>query len=545
MEKYGWDRPTEFRAAFPVRVLQAAEKQISRDWVEAFIEGRASVGTPVEESEEDTEVLKGSLLNVALLLESAARLSEAGVAFSDVISHSQDPTDRYLAHFGLARLALALGEGKELLQQVRRGVGEGAQLGPITHAHALTEGALLLCTGSHPEAQGLLEQAFEAARAVKDSGAFALVCLAREHFFARPAGKRTRILGHLMQPERFPLAVESASWLLAWLLAQPEPSGEERRFLSKLLRAAPGAFERLLLRSEDVVMLRNSVSYLETLGPAKQERVVAHLESLNDEELRTRLARRAQGGLQQESMLRVFSFSGIRLYRDDESLHLTRKKPLLLLLYLLYRDGPVGEESLLELFWPGDEQKGRATLRTTLSYLRKLVCPDGRFDPLPRQASGLTLSPELPLWFDYREFQQFVRRGRGLEASAPLEGAESYRQAVRLYRGPFLENVFEDWALEAREQAERDYEDCLSFLCSVSVKAKNWAQAYEFASRGLRKDPLSHSFCEMTMRALIGLSRQRDALSVFEQSEQTLRRELDTEPSIEMIRLREMAKLGL
>lgn len=548
MKALGREWPAEFHALFPTRVAQAVrgEAQTLERWVSSFLQGLTPEEPGSQEpSEDDLEMPRGSLLNVALLLESAERFREARAAFTDVLGHSNDPLDRYLAHFGLARLALHLGEASELLEQVESAVTEGARLGPITHSHALAERALLLSSGGHPRAEAALNQALEFARGVRDTGSFALLSLAREHFFSHPAPNRARLLAYLMQPEQFALATESAQWLLGWLLAQPELGSEERRFLGKLLRAAPGAFERLLVRSVDVELLRNAVSYLDILSPSRRERAIQHLKSLDDEGLRSRLARRSEGQEGEKSLLRVFSFSGIRLYRDDESLDITRKKPLLLLLYLLYREGPVGEESLLELFWPGDEQKARATLRTTLSYLRKLVCPDGSFDPLPRQASGLTLSAELPVWFDFREFTQLVRRGRELELGAPEQSMECYRSAVRLYRGPFLENVYEDWALEAREETERAYEQCLEFLSVGSLKSNNWGQAYEYASRGLRKDPLSQPFCEMTMQALLGLARHRDALSVYEQSEVALRNELGAEPSIEMLRLREMAKLGL
>ncbi len=549
LRELGREWPAEFHDLFPTRVAQTINgegAQRVEGWATSFLQGGVPEEPAFQEpTEDDAEMPRGSLLNVALLLESAERFREARAAFADVLRHSNDPSDRYLAHFGMARLALHLGEASELSEQVESAVTEGSRLGPITHSHALAERALLLCSGGHPAADAALNQALEFARGVRDTGSFALVSLAREHFFSHRAANRARLLAYLMQPEQFALATESANWLLGWLLAQKELGNEERRFLGKLLRAAPSAFERLLVRSVDVDLLTNAVSYLEFLSPSRRERAIQHLKSLDDESLRSRLARRTEGQEGEKSLFRVFSFSGIRLYRDDESLDITRKKPLLLLLYLLYRDGPVGEESLLELFWPGDEQKARATLRTTLSYLRKLICPDGSFDPLPRQAGGLAVSSELPVWFDFREFTQLVRRGRELEVSAPEQSMECYRSAVRHYRGPFLENVYEDWALEAREETERAYEHCLEFLSFGSLKSTSWGQAYEYASRGLRKDPLSQPFCEMTMQALIGLSRHRDALALYEQSEVNLRNELGAEPSIEMLRLREMAKLGL
>ena len=550
LEKHGVAWPQELSGVFPPRVAQAVgvEGSLSEQmatWANGFLEGlhlEAGALPP----EDDSDSLHGSLLNVALLLESAERYQEAQSAFEDLLKQSVEPSERYLAHFGLARLALHLRRFEVLQQQVELAISEGMRLGPITHSQALAEGGILLALGRCNGAEAALEEAWQFARGLKDTGSFALVSLAREHFFGQPASNRGRLLGYLMQPEQFAMATE-ASWLLGLLLSQPTLEAEERRFLAKLLRAAPAAFEKLLLQGDNIPLLCNAVAYLEVLGEERRERVLRHFTTLEDDRLKASLAqwsgskRRQQ---QEKTLLRVFSFSGIRLYRNDEALEITRKKPLLLLLYLLYRNVPVGEEALLELFWPGDESKARATLRTTLSYLRKLVCPDGAFDPLPRQANALCLSPEIPVWFDYREFDLLVQRGKSTEESSPERAMECFRSAVRLYRGPFLESVYEDWALEAREQAELAYEHCLRYLASGSLAAKNWAQAYEYAARGLRRDPLSQAFCEMTMQAQIGLQRHRDALQTYEQTRAVLQQELDAEPSIEMMRYREMAKLG-
>lgn len=550
LAEHGLLFPEDLGAVFPPRVAQAlaAESGLGEQvaaWARGFVDGLELESATAEDS---SESLHGSLLNVALLLESAERYDEARTAFEDVLKQSGDPAQRYLAHFGLARLALPMRQLEILREQVGLAVSEGTHLGPITHSQALAERGVLLALGREPSAEEALAQAWEFARTIKDTGSFALVSLAREHFLGQPAANRSRLLGYLMQPEQFELATEAAGWLIGLLLSQPELEAEERRFLTRLLRAAPASFERLVLQTDNSGTLCNAVPFLEVLNEERRGRVLSHLNTLDDHALRGRLAQWSAGKRRQQrekSLLRVFTFSGIRLYRDDEALEITRKKPLLLLLYLLYRNVPVGEEALLELFWPGDESKARATMRTTLSYLRKLVSPDGELDPLPRQANALCLSPDIPVWFDYREFESLVQRGKSTAESSPERTMECFRSAVRLYRGPFLESIYEDWALEAREQAELAYEHCLGYLASGSLAVKNWGQAYEYAARGLRRDPLSLTFCEMTMQAQIGLQRHRDALATYEQCRMALLQELGAEPSIEMMRCRELAKLGV
>ena len=200
---------------------------------------------------------------------------------------------------------------------------------------------------------------------------------------------------------------------------------------------------------------------------------------------------------------------------------------------------------VLEAFWPGDESKARASLRTTLSIVRKLLCPDGELDPLSRQAGGLSIVSEVPIWFDYREFCQQIEQGKNVEPTQPERAMECYRAAVRLYRGPFLEGIYQDWALLIREETERALAHALRRLALASLSGRQWAQAHEYAYRGLKSDPLNRKFCEMTLQALIGLKRHHDALVIFENCRQALEMELSIEPTTEMLRLRELAKIGL
>ena len=218
---------------------------------------------------------------------------------------------------------------------------------------------------------------------------------------------------------------------------------------------------------------------------------------------------------------------------------------MLLLLFLLCRNTPVADDIVLETFWPGDESKARASLRTTLSIVRKYLCPEGELDPIVRQAGGILIKTEIPIWFDYREFCQQIEQGKAIEADRPEKAMENYRASVRLYRGHFLENFYEDWALLVREESELSYAFALRRLASARLVGQQWAEAHEYAYCGLRNDPLSSKFCEMTMEALIGMKRHQDAIKVFEECRATLESELGVEPTIEMLRFCELAKIGM
>lgn len=502
----------------------------------------------VEERDQlETETsLQGSILNVALLLESSGRSEEAARAFSEALKGG-DPNHLYRANFGLARLARQHREHRAMERYLEDGVKAATSLGPLAACEALTERGLLLSLAKHPQGKEALRAAQEAAKSVKDTVCFSLSRLASAHFHGEALAQRSRMLAHLHQPEHFPAALEASGWLLEYLLKEDNDEAGQR-FLQKLLRSAPKSFQLLISNTHNPTLAERALEYLHLASPSTQAVALQRFATLDSPELLRKLSQwRTQTDTQnsQRRLLRIFSFSGMQLYLDDETIDMKRKKPLLLLLYLLVRNSPVGEEGLLEQFWPGDEGRARSSLRSALYYLRKLIAPEVQHDPFERSAAGITLSKELNIWFDYREFTTLIHQGETHKQSHPLRAVEAFRLACKLYRGPFLENVYEDWSLEVREQAQVAMSGALRYLTEQCLATNSWAEAHEHACRALRHDDLNQPFYEMAMRALLELDRHHEALQLFEQGKACLERDLGLEPSIEMIRLRETARLNV
>jgi DNA-binding response OmpR family regulator len=552
LTRNGLEIPGELSTLLPTRVAEAIAATNSASGLSERLEELATVLLAGDRSQlaeapsEEDEAREDSLLNVALLLESSHRSEEAARAFEGVLAQSTDPAACYTSHFGLARLARLRRDHAALTHHASEAVSIGQKLGPLALSEALTERGLLFCLADRTDALEALQQAREAARQIRDTTSYALVNLALAHFHGQESGPLSRSLAHLALPENFSSAIGAAGWLLAFLLSR-DLSSEERRFAQKLVRACPQSLERLALNTDSPRLAAGVISFFHFLSDSVRERARERFEAMEDASIRSSLVKWL--GQRQSTprwpTLRVYTFSGLRIFRDDEPMDMKRKKPLLFLVYLLYRGGPVGEDTLLEIFWPGDEAKSRQSLRHAISYLRKEISRDGPCEPFERTAAGLGLSKDVSVIFDYHEFEQQIAQGKQLKTSNPARAVECFRSAAKLYRGPFLENIYEDWALEAREQAETMLSDCLTYLAEQCLASESWAEALEHSQRGIRRDNLSQPFYEMAMRALIGLGRHHEAIALFEQGRALFQRELDLEPSIEMIRLKQMALLNV
>ncbi|MFA5507629.1 MAG: bacterial transcriptional activator domain-containing protein [Vulcanimicrobiota bacterium] len=500
-----------------------------------------------EDLEDSTPELSGSLLNVALLFESGDRLEDAAHAFTQFLDQATNPADRYLAFFGLARLARQQQRLDDMERALNQGVEEAGRLGGSTLVEAVTERGILQALSGVAEGRESLLKARELAAKKRVTASYALATLALEHFYGLSNPKRDQIVETLCRPEYLQLTTEAGGWLLPLLLAD-QGSEQIAKLLPRLVRVCGKSYQRLMLTNTSPEVLAGGVEFLGVLDEPAQQIVLDRLAALEsprvERELKSWKARTRQER-RLSTTIRVFSFSGMRLYRNDTPLELKRKKPLLLFLFLLVNGKPVGEVTIFETFWPGPEGKAQASLRAALSYLRKLLSPDRTSDPFQRVGGTVGLSPSLQVWLDYRDFWDLVRRGRALQASQPQRTRVLFEAAVKLYRGPFLENVYEDWALRYRDEAGEAYLECLLFLVDALLLSESWEEALDFSRQGINRDSLSQRLAEGAMLSLVKLGRSPEALRLFDEVAERLQKEFEIEPSIEMLRMQQMARLNV
>ncbi len=223
-----------------------------------------------------------------------------------------------------------------------------------------------------------------------------------------------------------------------------------------------------------------------------------------------------------------------------------------LLAYLAVEaDRPHQREYLAGLLWPDQPPRtALSNLRYTLSNLRRVIGDRTASPPfLSITRKTLQFNITSQAWLDVAAFgrarAEADRRGPGLMAVEPLE------QAVRLYRGDFLEGfpgdkelLFEEWLLFTREQYARQLADILHCLIELHLSRGDYQAAHRYARRQLHMDPWQEETHRQVMR-LLALSGQRGAaLAQYESCRQILVTELGVEPTPETTALYERIREG-
>src|SRR5215211_4701565 len=241
-----------------------------------------------------------------------------------------------------------------------------------------------------------------------------------------------------------------------------------------------------------------------------------------------------------EPITRIALFGALEIVHDQAApLRPSTQRVLALLGYLIaHHDVPHPRDKLVELLWPDlPPRQGRRMLSDTLWRARRLLTPPAADDTPALLIAGDTVAfrPTPALWVDLIAFEQALH-----PPSPSTEVADQQlRAAVELYRGDFLEDCYDDWALYERERLREQYLSALMRLLAADQQRQAYDLALQSALRLVQADPLREEAHRALMRLYYLLGRTDDALRAFAQCRALLETELAIEPEAETLSLYE------
>lgn len=201
----------------------------------------------------------------------------------------------------------------------------------------------------------------------------------------------------------------------------------------------------------------------------------------------------------------------------------------LLRLLALHVDDPVPVDTLLEALWPTvDEKRGRASLRTAKSGIRKALGTDC----IERRLGGLVLCNA---WVDAHAFQTLAREARRhVVTGAAAKVVTAAREAEALYlAGLRWQTSNAGWARTELDALAAMHRQLIADAADAAVSLSWWHDALDFAERSVLIEPCSERGYRCLMRAYRGLGETSRALQTYERCRRTLAEELGADPSPE------------
>lgn len=247
------------------------------------------------------------------------------------------------------------------------------------------------------------------------------------------------------------------------------------------------------------------------------------------------------------SGLRLYSLGGFEVYLGSQRLEQWHsRKVRFLLACIASRTRPVSADLVAESLWGEDPLAAAGALQTAVSHLRKQLRPEGapkNLNYILRNPLGFYLNPELPHWHDLAQLEQSLEQILRLQG-----GPESFpwlRQLRQLYRGPYLEGCYQDWADSQRNQLEvrvlHAVQSCLPGLVQGG-KPEELLETCLFATQ---LDPCLQEAHAAAMQAYLTLGRPEQALRHYQWAEKALLEELGVEPSLGLLEQYQRARLAL
>ena len=211
------------------------------------------------------------------------------------------------------------------------------------------------------------------------------------------------------------------------------------------------------------------------------------------------------------------------------------RKSKSLLAYLLYHNSrPSFRDTLMEKFWPDvDANSARNSLNVAIHSIRSVfrkLAPQN--DLLVYKNERYFINPAVEVKLDHEDFLYHLGKGKRVERESGMHAALSdYEEAVRLYRGDFLEEShYDEWSTRERTALREGYCHALDRLSAHYCSAGKYKLAQHYCRKLLEKDSCREDIHRRMMRCLY-LTGYRDlAVKQFQKCEQALLLSLDMHP---------------
>jgi len=162
--------------------------------------------------------------------------------------------------------------------------------------------------------------------------------------------------------------------------------------------------------------------------------------------------------------------------------------------YLLSYGAGQTKEQVTAAMWPElSPAKCTSNFHINLYRARRALFP-GIFT---LEQGRYKLNADLGIWFDVAEFEGLLSRIQSL-ALEDKARAINLERAIDLYKGPFLEECYSEWAEMRRRELELKYLRALSLLASFYANSGKYDRAIALLEKSIAVDPYQESiYCQI------------------------------------------------
>ncbi len=196
------------------------------------------------------------------------------------------------------------------------------------------------------------------------------------------------------------------------------------------------------------------------------------------------------------------------------------KRVWLLVQYLLvHRHEAVSIDTLVLDLWNGNLCGNPKNALKNLVYrarnLLKELSGNSRFQFIEFADDTYRWNNQYECEIDSERFLALFNRGETLHGSAE-QRAGYYRDALKLYAGPFLEkSSYDEWVLQKAGEYAEIYKKCVENLCVILFSLQRYKEADAVCQTALQRQPYEVLYYRLLLQACVGDGRRSEALSHY------------------------------
>ena len=247
------------------------------------------------------------------------------------------------------------------------------------------------------------------------------------------------------------------------------------------------------------------------------------------------------------AMVTVQCLGPFRVFMGGEEISQERwvstKARDLLAYFITFRGERIPAERIFDAIWADKPGRGMTAFHTALSRLRHAL---RKGDEAPRFVlveAGEYWLDMAAVSVDVNEFEVALTKAR--TASSEELVAQWYEQAVSLYHGDYLDNLYYNWLFPERHRLAQAYISALRDLANFHFIHERYTNALELLQRALRVDNLNEDLHCQVMRTYIALGDQAGLVHQYQDLQKTLSAELGMEPLLSTQKLYQKLIKGL
>ena len=200
----------------------------------------------------------------------------------------------------------------------------------------------------------------------------------------------------------------------------------------------------------------------------------------------------------------------------------------LLAYFVTFRRERIPADRAFDAIWSEKGGRGLTAFHTALSRLRSALRSGAANPRLILVETGSYRVDVARFRIDVDEFDTALAKAR----AAPNESvaAEWLQQAINLYRGEYLHNLYYDWLMPERRRLTQAYLASLTTLASHHQAHSRFTRALELLQRALRVDNLQEDLHCQAMRVYAALGDRAGLVRQYQELQEVLQAELEMQP---------------